>query len=913
MAAKSKRPARPAAVKAFLREADVSLRKIEEKFLQLAQCLREKRDIRSNDLKEMSLELRALHTAASKAGLKKTIDLIDHWEMLLEYACEHTVALDRKMADLYGEALETLESLTKDLDHAPEAKEATDVSRLIGDMEKITGKMTEKKKKEVSAQTVEVDQAYLGIYLDETEQNIAQFNDDLVILEKNPVDVALINNLFRIMHTIKGSSAMMNISDAQKIAHAMESVLVIARENHQAFAEMLPLLFGGIDAISNVIFSLRHKTNVLVDTVSLIEKLKQYAQSFSAEIRRKDDLSGMAVVSPSARELLAQALTRQDKIYRILIALDENTPLKGMKASLIEEHLNNRGVVIIMHPPAEEIHDLRRGQVKVGILFALSARLSTEPMTEQAGAQEIHGLLLIGGVSIFLIEPLETKDLAELLEKRSLLTSSEASQGKFGEGKPSVAQDERDLSAPAAPKPSLVAGKTGALTPFIRIDAKKLDTLMNLSGELVGIRAQYEGLVNQMRTEVSSGREFANVITALRANFLTLARELGHSIGKKEDAQAKYIFKELDTLREQLEYLEHTAGQSRLTIEVRRMDEMTGALGKVASYIQAAVMQARMVPIRGVFSRFNRIVRDVAHDLGKDVTLVLEGEETELDRNLIDGIAEPLIHMVRNAIDHGIEDTHTRRNAGKPECGTITLRAFHQGNNVCIEVADDGRGLDAQLLAANAIKKKLVSKEHVERLTEREKWDLIFLPGASTAARVTGISGRGVGMDAVRGMIGAMNGVIDIHSSRGRGTTFTFKIPLTLAIIQALLVAVADAIYALPLPAVMEITSVTPDMIAAREGHDTVQVRDHSVRLVDLKDTLHIHSTGRSHQGPRRAIILSDGERHAGIFVDKLIKETEVVIKALPHQFSRVKGFSGVTVLGDGQVALILDPKFLLA
>lgn len=918
MAEKDKQKAGQEGIKTFLKEADVPLKKLEEKFLQLARCLREKRDVRDDDLKEMSDELRAFHAAASRAGLKKTAGLTRHWEMLLEYVRKHPAALDRKAADLIGAALEALESLMRDLGRG--AQESTDVARLLEDVRKVTGKTTEKDKNGTPAQTVEVDQAYLGIYLDETEQNIARFNDDLVILEKNPVDPALINNLFRVIHTIKGSSAMMNISDAQEIAHAVENILVIARESRQAFPEMFPLLFAGIDTISSIIFSLRNKKEVPADIVSLAGKLKQYVQSSPAEKRRKDDLPEMAVISKSARKILAQALERHDTIYRIMIALEANTPLKGMKASLVEEHLNNRGVVIVMYPRAEDIHDLRQGQVKIGILFALPAACLPAGQGTAAGAWEIHGLLLIGGVSVLLIEAVAANDLAELLEKKTLLMSPDASQTKPGEEKTSPPGPSPPARFPADPR----AGQGGALTPFIRIDAQKLDTLMNLSGELVGIRARYEGLVNQMRGEVSSGREFARVIAALKSNFSTLARELGHSIGQKEDAQTKHIFKEMDILREQLGELEHVAGQSRLTSEVRRIDEATGALGKVASYIQAAVMQARMVPIRGVFSRFNRIVRDMARELGKDVTLVLEGEETELDRSLIDGIAEPLIHMVRNAIDHGIEDTHTRRNAGKPERGTITLRAFHQGNNVCIEVADDGRGLDGRRLAENAMKKKLVTGEQVSRLTEREKWDLIFLPGSSTAARVTGLSGRGVGMDAVRGMIVAMNGVIDIQSEVGRGTTFTFKIPLTLAVIQALLVTIGETIYALPLEAVMEIMSVTPDTIDTREGRTVIQARGHLIRLVDLKDTLHIHSSGSPQRETRRVIVLTDGERQApynpegiftgqaGIFVDKLIKETEIVIKALPHQFSRVKGIFGVTVLGNGEVALILDPKVIL-
>lgn len=902
MTAKDKQKAKQDAIKVFLKGAEVSLRKLEEKFLHLAQCLREKRDIRADDLKEMSEELRALYAAAVKAELEKTADLTRHWETLLEYTREHSSVLDRRIADLIGAALEALESLIRNL--AQRAGESTDITQLIDDIVKATGKQEGKYKKGASAQAAEIDQTYLGVYLDETEQNITRFNDDLVILEKNPVDSDLINDLFRIIHTIKGSSAMMNISSVREIAHAMENILVITRENRQAFPEMFPLLFGGIDTISNVVSSLRHKKEAAVDVVSVVEKLKEYAQSSPVEIRRKDDLPGMAAASTSGREVLAQALAREEKIYRIMIVLEENTPLKGMKATLVEEHLNNRGAVIVMHPRPEEIHDLRRGQVKIGILFALptggSSGAAAGLLVRQAGAREIHGLLLIGGVSVLLIEPVDDKELAEMVEKRAVFA-------------PSFASPPKATPPPEPPaKEKFSAGQPGSLIPFIRIDAQKLDTLMNLSGELVGIRAQYEGLVNQMQKEVFAGKELARVITGVKSGFLTLSRDLGHWAGEKQDAPTKHILKGLDALREQLERLEHTVGQSHLTSDVRRVDETTGALGKIASYIQTAVMQARMVPIRGVFSRFNRIVRDLAKNLEKDVTLVLEGEETEFDRNLIDGIAEPLIHMVRNAIDHGIEDKHTRRSAGKPERGTITLRAFHQGNNVCIEVEDDGKGLDARVLAENAIRKKQVTAEQVDCLSEREKWDLMFLPGFSTAARVTGVSGRGVGMDAVRSMIGAMSGVIDIRSEIGRGTTFTFKVPLTLAIIQALLVAIGDAIYALPLESVVEILTVTPEMIDARDGHGALRIREHVIRLVDLEDVIGIRSVRAPGEDTRRAAVLAAGARRAGVFVDEFLKETEIIIKPLPHQFSRVKGISGVTVLGDGRVALILDPKVIL-
>ena len=339
-----------------------------------------------------------------------------------------------------------------------------------------------------------------------------------MILEKNSVDPDLINDLFRIIHTIKGSSAMMNISSAKEIAHAMENILVIARENRQAFPEMFPPLFGGIDTISSIVSSLRHKKEVAVDVVSVVEKLKEYAQSSPVEIRRKDDLPGMASRFDIREEILAQALAREDNIYRIMIVLEENTPLKGMKATLVEEHLNNRGAVIVMHPrtggdprPAPG-----QGEDRYSVRFA-HGRFCVYAGRHRQGAREIHGLLLIGGVSVLLIEPVDDKELAELVEKRAVFA-------------PSFAPPSPPKTVPVAPAPDAPASvpQSGAysagtgqtpLIPFIRIDAQKLDTLMNLSGELVGIRARYEGLVNQMQKEVFAGKGLARVITGVKSDF----------------------------------------------------------------------------------------------------------------------------------------------------------------------------------------------------------------------------------------------------------------------------------------------------------------------------------------------------------------------------------------------------------
>ena len=323
-------------------------------------------------------------------------------------------------------------------------------------------------------------------------------------------------------------------------------------------------------------------------------------------------------------------------------------------------------------------------------------------------------------------------------------------------------------------------------------------------------------------------------------------------------------------------------------------------------------MQARMVPIKGVFTRFNRIIRDISKDLGKEINLILEGEETELDKSLVDNLGEPLTHMIRNAVDHGIEDFSTRERIGKPAKGTILLKALHDGNNICIEVQDDGKGLDPNVLAQSALKKKLITQEQLNRLNDREKLDLMFLPGFSTAVQVTGLSGRGVGMDVVHNIVASLNGSIDIESEIGKGARFVLKIPLTLAIIQALLIVVDGEIYALPLESVTEIIKVTEEMIYSIDGNATVKLRDQVLSLIELKDIIHTRGTKREDRKGRLIVVISDGNSQVGIIVERLIGETEIVIKSLSHHFYHVKGVSGVTILGDGQISLILDPKLII-
>lgn len=884
-------------IKEFLGSIDAHLRVIEQKVAEAAASLEGGGTFSSGDLGQMSQAVETIHSAASLAGLQKTVDVTHAFGSMLSGIKPEDTVLSKGIVEIFEDVLRTLKILIKGLKE--EGGEVLDIGQILSRIKTspafplADSALAEEHGRDVPAKPLEIDEKYLEVYLDDTEQNIEHFNCDLVSLEKSPANTELINNLFRLIHTIKGSSGMVNVSEVQDVAHAMESILAIVRDRKEAFPDMFPLLFEGIDTINEFIRSLRRREPLVKDVVPLVKRMKLYSDGLG--IVKKDDHSApgsstipkrdlldIVMASKKDRESLRRAVEQKNKIYKIVFSIEHTTSIKSLKVMLLEEHLKNKGTLIVVDPRSMDVDDFLKGDLEVRVLFAT--------VMEEKG---ISSLLSIGEVNFVSAEQMKTKDVKEML--------SNVEESSFAQEE--VKKDETGKKG---------AGTGPAQAATIRIDAYKLDTLMNLSGELVTVRAQFERLVALLNEEISSQGDFRKSISNVKSNFLGLTKDLQDMMARRDEQSIKKVLKQFDSFKLDLENLERLSGYSNLISEIHAIDETTDSLGKIASDIQAAVMQARMVPIKGVFTRFNRIVRDISMDMGKDVDLVLEGEETELDKNLVDNLGESLTHMIRNAIDHGIEDAATRQKLEKPAKGMILLRASHEGNNICIDVRDDGRGLNPDMLAKSALKKRLITEEQMSRLTDREKFDLVFLPGFSTAAKVTDLSGRGVGMDVVRNMISALNGSIDIVSESGKGTVFILKIPLTLAIIQALLVVVDGEIYALPLEAVTEIIKVTDNMIYSIDGNDTVKLREQVLSLIELRNVIHVRGVRPPDTGVKRVVVVSDGNSQVGIIVDRLVGETEIVIKSLSHHFFNVKGISGVTILGDGQLSLILDPKLII-
>ncbi|MDH5681482.1 MAG: chemotaxis protein CheA, partial [Spirochaetota bacterium] len=489
-----------------------------------------------------------------------------------------------------------------------------------------------------------------------------------------------------------------------------------------------------------------------------------------------------------------------------------------------------------------------------------------------------------------------------------------------GESKaPDVAKPAPQKAAPDETE------KKHQVASVLRVESSRIDEMLNLVGELVIIKASFIQLNDNSSTVLD---ELNNSLNQYRVMMRQLVNDVeshfeglngGNGNGKKgpnllsggisQDGGEQVMSK--DFLKQKLEALSShfdTVIPDSKSIQ-DKLKSSSQSLGRITDDLQESVMKVRMVPINQIFSRFPRLVRDISRNLHKNINLVMEGEDTELDKSVIEDLVDPLIHIVRNAVDHAIETPAERQKAGKDPAGTILLKAGHEGNTVTITVKDDGQGINMERVRQKAIENKLIDPN--QELSEKEIIKLIFEPGFSTAKEVTSLSGRGVGMDVVRKKIENIGGDVDIETKMGQGSTFLIKIPLTLAIIQALLVQVGEYVYSIPINSVIETLRIGPEEVEVLENTEVIRVRDEVLSLVHL-DHLFKHSSKREDEFFYVIVVGSSGKK-VGLGVDNLIGEQDVVIKPLNNKYTNVPGIAGATILGDGQVSLVLDVISLLS
>ncbi|MGQ0635668.1 MAG: chemotaxis protein CheA [Planctomycetaceae bacterium] len=786
---------------------------------------------------------------------------------------------------------------------------------------------------------------YLQMYLDETAEQLDGLVESLLVLETQPADAAQLNEAFRLIHSIKGSSAMMGLDAITVLTHHLENHFERVRSGAAELDQTsMGLILRCVDFLRECNSRLRggaslgsapdllDELNALVApagspapppvgaTQNSLPPAEHIATPSTAERAEFDEPEPSSQEPPSRPLALAQ-------MFRIAVQFEPNLALADLKAELVLARLAEIGTIGQTRPDRSEIAaggDLRKLQVLMQ---------SDHTMVELRAAADVDGVESIEvdeGAVAFAVLPTERTPISDFrpaaagdsyaanVDEDEQILAVETS-GMVPDAVPaaeSLLSARKAASAAASPGSAETRAR---VVETVRVDIERLDRLMNLTGELVVNKARFVQIARQMspafRKSSVSGRARAFSDSMRRAVQL-----LKNHAGRGEGAAAIDWNAQFHGLESEIEALEE---QARLWEQSRRyfgqITEAIDHMSRVSDNLQRGVLDTRMVPVAPLFNRFKRVVRDIALELDKKVNLEIRGEKTELDKRMIDELGDPLVHLVRNAIDHGIEPADVRKERGKPAIGTIWLEAAHSGNNVFISVRDDGGGIPVEKVRRQIAERGLAPAATVDALTEREVIDFIWHPGFSTAERVSDISGRGVGMDIVKTRIADLNGTIDIRHEPGSGTTFTIRLPLTLAIIRSLLFRLRHGVFAVPIDNVREIVSVPVDQIVSIHGRQTFEVRGEFIPLVDLDDVFEWHAgaeagSGRSATEAKRlkVVILHSGNRTMGLTVDELQGSQDIVIKSLAENFIPIAGLSGASILGDGSVCLLLDAGALI-
>lgn len=722
---------------------------------------------------------------------------------------------------------------------------------------------------------------HLSLFADEAETSLDALTVGLLALEGGRSADDL-NHLLGTAHKIKGSAACIGLRRAARLAHWMEDLLeeAVAAEGTLP-APTIDVLLKCTDGLRQHVADLRCNRRGSDQLGPLARDLLAARQGAAAPA-----VDDRPAISEQRQAEPAGVAPARRTTYRGEVVFHPRLPAAGLKALLIREKLAKLGDVLDCQPSLEQLEAIDR-------LDCFRFRITTDqPAESVAGPLHIGGVVRVS-VTPFLAEPVPDGPEAP------------RSAGMFPAQKP----------ATEAGPPSAAAGQRPAET--VRVDTERLDQLMDLAGQLVINRAQFSQIGQRLKA-------VADCNHAVRA-LGKLSGELERlSSGQSAHIDGQHAPEELESMRGQIRRIWNDLAPicrevqtlSRARDSVRELFEAIHQLDRVSDGIQKSVMDLRMVPIGPLFARFHRVVRDIARASGKLVRLEIAGEKTELDKHMIDELGDPLVHLVRNSADHGIESPEEREAAGKPRQGTVTLEAFHRGNNIVIEVRDDGKGLDTDSILRKALDKGLVAEADAQRMTPYQIQQLIWKPGLSTAEKVTDISGRGMGMDIVKTKIEELSGTVEISSERGKGTTITLKLPLTLAILPSLMVDIAGGVFAMPMEAVTEIVSVERSRVRVVGGRPVATVRGRVVPLVKLGDALCFQGDGAASAGratETTLVVLGDAGQELGLAVDRVIGEEDVVIKSIAENYANVRGIAGASILGDGRVALILDVPALIA
>ncbi|MCI9065173.1 MAG: chemotaxis protein CheA [Lachnospiraceae bacterium] len=706
---------------------------------------------------------------------------------------------------------------------------------------------------------------YLEIFLDETNEHLQSLNTQILALEQDPENMDTINEIFRAAHSLKGMAGTMGYKRMQTLTHDMENVFSEVRNgNIKVNADMIDVLFQCLDALEEYNTTIRESSDEGTnDNSALIKRLNDIMNGGAGEAAAAGE-SAPAVKAPEAsaagggfqsiklnenqQTVLSEAIKEGKNVYGLTVKVQESCILKAARAFLVFKAVEETSEIIVSDPSSQDIED-EKFELTFSLIIVSEAAMD-EVVSAASAVSEIEN---VSGSVLKLEdvsgtgEPEEPSGAAEVPVAAPVETAAAVPVETPAEEPAAAAQPAAPSQAPA--QANAPAAKKAANKPVVN---------------------------RTVRVDIEKLDTLMNLVSELiiAKNSLVSASAMS---GNSSQA-----------VNEQIEYLE-----------------------SVTTSLHESVMKVRMVPIESTVNKFPRMVRDLQKKLGKKMELYMSGEETELDRTVVDQIGDPLMHLLRNSADHGLESAEVRKERGKSEVGSIFLDAYQDGNNVVIEVRDDGNGIDTNAVKNKAIERGVITPEQGEAMSDKEIIDLLFNAGFSTAKVVSDVSGRGVGLDVVKSMIESLSGEVEVKSRLGEGSTWTIRLPLTLAIIQALMVELGDEKYAIALGSIQTIEDIPPADVKLVQAKEVIQLRDLVIPLIRLNEILDVPSK-KDPEDNLVVVVVKKGDKMAGLVVDELIGQQEIVIKSLGKYISKCKVISGATVLGDGEVALILDANALI-
>ncbi|MDN7139115.1 chemotaxis protein CheA [Pseudomonas sp. JQ170] len=728
------------------------------------------------------------------------------------------------------------------------------------------------------------DEEILQDFLVEAGEILEQLSEQLVELESRPDDADLLNAIFRGFHTVKGGAGFLQLNELVECCHIAENVFDILRKGERRVdAELMDVVLEALDTVNSMFGQVRERTDVTPATPELLAALSRLAEPAGAEQAPAPVAEPVQETAPQAAAEADITDTEFEQLLDSLNAVKAEAEAQAQAPDAASDEITDAEFESLL----DQLHG--KGQFAPD---SLAAPAAAEPVAAQGASDEItddefEALLdQLHGKGTFAVDALPAA-AAQAPAPVAEPAADHISEHEFealldelhGKGKFTP-----DSVAPAASSTAAVAAKPVSAPAQAPVAAAKP------AAAAAPAKAAAPAPARQA-SPAAEKHPASEAETTVRVDTARLD-EIMNMVG------------ELVLVRNRLVRLGLNSGDEAMSKAVSNLDVVTADL-------QTAVMKTRMQPIKKVFGRFPRLVRDLARQLKKEINLELVGEETDLDKNLVEALADPLVHLVRNAVDHGIETPEEREAAGKTRSGKVVLSAEQEGDHILLSISDDGKGMDANVLRAIAVKRGVMDKDAAERLSDTECYNLIFAPGFSTKTEISDVSGRGVGMDVVKTKIAQLNGSINIYSTKGLGSKIVIKVPLTLAIMPTLMVMLGNQAFAFPLVNVNEIFHLDLSRTNVVDGQEVVIVRDKALPLFYLKRWL-VSSAAHEEQREGHVVILSVGTQRIGFVVDQLVGQEEVVIKPLGKMLQGTPGMSGATITGDGRIALILDVPSML-